>query len=123
MVKVFASRRFPERVRDELERSFELDLHDSLWPPTREELLARVAGKDGLMLMLTDLVNDELLDAAGPQREEGDVDGLRREEEPAEPRARAPRPERVSGSIVTGKPGRPRIPVGGTFVDSRTPPP
>jgi len=64
---VFASRRFPDRVRKELERSFELDLHDSEWPPSRDELLERVAGKDGLMLMLTDRVDDELLDAAGPQ--------------------------------------------------------
>jgi glyoxylate reductase len=64
---VFASRRFPERVRKELEDSFELDVHDSLWPPPREELLARVAGQEGLMLMLTDRVDDELLDAAGPQ--------------------------------------------------------
>ena len=67
MAKVFASRRFPDRVRAELERSFELDVHDSLWPPPRDELLVRVAGKDGLMLMLTDRVDDELLDAAGPQ--------------------------------------------------------
>jgi glyoxylate reductase len=67
MRSVFASRRFPDRVREELERSFELDLHDSEWPPEREELLRRVAGKDGLMLMLTDRVDDELLDAAGPQ--------------------------------------------------------
>jgi glyoxylate reductase len=64
---VFASRRFPRRVRDELDRSFELDLHDSEWPPSRDELLRRVAGCDGLMLMLTDRVDDELLDAAGPQ--------------------------------------------------------
>jgi glyoxylate reductase len=64
---VFASRRFPDRVRAELERSFDLDLHDSEWPPSREELLGRVAGKDGLMLMLTDRVDDELLDAAGPR--------------------------------------------------------
>jgi glyoxylate reductase len=54
-------------VRSELERSFELELHDSVWPLARDELLARVAGKDGLMLMLTDRVDDELLDAAGPQ--------------------------------------------------------
>jgi glyoxylate reductase len=54
-------------VRAELERSFELEVHDSVWPPARDELLARVAGKDGLMLMLTDQVDDELLDAAGPQ--------------------------------------------------------
>jgi glyoxylate reductase len=65
--RVFASRRFPERVRVELERSFELALHDSEWPPPRTELLERVAGRDGLMLMLTDRVDDELLDAAGPQ--------------------------------------------------------
>jgi glyoxylate reductase len=54
-------------VRSELERSFELEVHDSVWPPARKELLAQVAGKDGLMLMLTDRVDDELLDAAGPQ--------------------------------------------------------
>jgi glyoxylate reductase len=54
-------------VRTELERSFDLDLHDDVWPPPRDELLARAAGKDGLMLMLTDRVDDELLDAAGPQ--------------------------------------------------------
>jgi glyoxylate reductase len=65
--RVFASRRFPLRVRAELERSFELDLHDSEWPLEREQLLLRVAGRDGLMLMLTDRVDDELFDAAGPQ--------------------------------------------------------
>jgi len=65
--RVFASRRFPERVRAELERSFELDVFDSEWPPARDELLRRAAGCDGLMLMLSDRVDDELLDAAGPQ--------------------------------------------------------
>jgi glyoxylate reductase len=64
---VFATRRFPARVRAELEASFELDVHDSEWPPTRDELLARAAGCDGLMTMLTDRIDDELLDAAGPQ--------------------------------------------------------
>jgi glyoxylate reductase len=64
---VFASRRFPDRVRAELERSFDLELHDSEWPLERGELLLHVAGADGLMLMLTDRVDDELLDAAGPQ--------------------------------------------------------
>jgi glyoxylate reductase len=65
--RVFASRRFPLRVRAELERSFQLDLHDSEWPLEREELLQRAVGCGGLMLMLTDRVDDELLDAAGPQ--------------------------------------------------------
>ena len=64
---MFASRRFPDCVREELERSFELDVHNSEWPPERDELLQRVHGRDGLMLMLTDRVDHELLDAAGPQ--------------------------------------------------------
>src|SRR5437867_2476320 len=67
MARVFATRRFPDRVRQELERSFELDVHDSEWPPDRDELLDRASGCDGLMTMLTDRVDDELLDAAGPQ--------------------------------------------------------
>jgi glyoxylate reductase len=65
--RVFASRRFPAHVREELHASFELDVHDSEWPPSRDELLARAAGRDGLMTMLTDRIDDELLDAAGPQ--------------------------------------------------------
>src|SRR3989440_5464448 len=65
--QVFATRRFPARVQEKLEQSFEVDLHDSEWPPSREELLARAAGRDGLMTMLTDRIDDELLDAAGPQ--------------------------------------------------------
>ena len=65
--RVFATRRFPDRVQDELEASFRLDLHDSEWPPSREELLARAAGCDGLMTMLTDRIDEELLDTAGPK--------------------------------------------------------
>jgi glyoxylate reductase len=64
---VFASRRFPPRVAEALEESFAVDLYDSDWPPPREELLQRVAGRDGLLAMLTDRVDDELLDAAGSQ--------------------------------------------------------
>jgi glyoxylate reductase len=47
--RVFVTRRVPERV-----------------PPPREELLARAAGCNGLLTMLTDRVDAELLDAAGP---------------------------------------------------------
>ena len=36
-------------------------------PPPRDELLRRVAGVDGLLSLLTDRVDDELFDAAGPQ--------------------------------------------------------
>jgi glyoxylate reductase len=65
--RVFVTRRVPEGLREELERSFEVDIHDDELPPAREDLLARSAGCDGLVTMLTDRVDAELLDAAGPQ--------------------------------------------------------
>jgi glyoxylate reductase len=65
--RVFVTRRVPESVRSELERAFSVDIHDEELPPPREELLSRVAGYDGLVTMLTDRVDAELLDATGPQ--------------------------------------------------------
>ena len=61
------TRRVPGPVRAELERSFTVDIHDDELPPPRGELLARAAGCDGLVTMLTDSVDTELLDAAGAQ--------------------------------------------------------
>ncbi len=55
------------RVVRELESAFDLELHDSEWPPLRAEVLARSAGKDGLLVMTNDAVDDEMLEAAGPQ--------------------------------------------------------
>jgi glyoxylate reductase len=63
--RVFVTRRVPAIVRKELERSFTVDIHDEELPPPRAELLASVVGRDGLVTMLTDRVDAELLDAAG----------------------------------------------------------
>jgi glyoxylate reductase len=54
-------------VRAELEQSFDVEVHDEELPPPRAELLARVTRSEGLVTMLTDRVDRELLDAAGPQ--------------------------------------------------------
>jgi glyoxylate reductase len=64
---VFLSRRIPDRVVAELDASFELERYDGDVPAPRERVLAAAAGKDGLCAMLTDRVDAELLDAAGPQ--------------------------------------------------------
>jgi glyoxylate reductase len=64
---VYLSRRVPAAVVAELEQPFALTVFDEEHPPARDELLAGVAGKDGLCTMLSDRVDDELLDAAGPQ--------------------------------------------------------
>ena len=67
MASVYLSRRVPGLVVGELERLFDLSLRDEERPPARAELLAGVAGSDGVCAMLSDRVDDELLDAAGPQ--------------------------------------------------------
>lgn len=57
----------PEAMRA-LDGRCELDLYEG--PPEaipRDELLRRAAGKDGLLTLLTERVDAELLDAAGPQ--------------------------------------------------------
>jgi glyoxylate reductase len=66
-VRVYASRRVPDRVRAELEALFDVEIHDSERPPQRSELLDRCRGAAGLVTMLTDRVDAELLDAAGPR--------------------------------------------------------
>jgi len=45
----------------------EADIWADELPPARDELLRRVAGCDGILTLLTDRVDDELLDAAGPR--------------------------------------------------------
>jgi glyoxylate reductase len=67
MTTVYVSRRVLPRVTEELLARFDVDLHDSDWPPERADLLAAVAGRDGLLLTSADRVDDELLDTAGPQ--------------------------------------------------------
>jgi glyoxylate reductase len=64
--RVAVTRRLVEPVRAELERRFEVRVHDSEKPPARAELLRLVGGAAGLVTMLTDAVDAELLDAAGP---------------------------------------------------------
>ncbi len=65
--RVYLSRRVPAPVTDELARRFELTAHDEETPPARAELLEAVAGAAGLVTMLTDAVDEGLLDAAGPE--------------------------------------------------------
>jgi glyoxylate reductase len=57
----------PAPVLAELERDFDLRVHDGDGPPTREQLLDLVRGADGVVTMVVDRVDAELLDAAGPQ--------------------------------------------------------
>jgi len=64
--RVFVARRIPNAGLDPIAAACELDLWEEDLPPPRDELLRRVAGCDGILTLLTDRVDDALLDAAGP---------------------------------------------------------
>jgi glyoxylate reductase len=64
---VFVARAIPDEGLAPVRDACDLDLWTDELPPPRDELLRRVAGKEGLLTLLTDRVDAELLDAAGPQ--------------------------------------------------------
>jgi len=65
---VFVARRLPEAGLAPLrEAGLHVDVHDSEEPITRQELLSRAAGAHALITLMSERVDDALLDAAGPQ--------------------------------------------------------
>ena len=65
--RVFVTRIIPNQGLDLAQAHCEVDLWTGELPPPRETLLARVKGVDGLLCLLTDRVDGEVLDAAGSQ--------------------------------------------------------
>jgi glyoxylate reductase len=65
--KVFVTRLIPEKGLEIVREFCEVDLWQQELPPSREELLKRVQGVDGLLCLLTDRVDGEVMDAAGKQ--------------------------------------------------------
>lgn len=65
--KVFIARLIRDKGLDLIREACEADVWPDELPPSRAELLARVRGVDGLLTLLTDRVDEELLEAAGPQ--------------------------------------------------------
>ena len=65
--RVFVSRQiFPEAL-EMIGEVADVDLWEDEMPPPRDVLLERVKGVDGLLCLLTDRVDAELMDTAGPQ--------------------------------------------------------
>ncbi|MER2598881.1 MAG: D-glycerate dehydrogenase [Caldilineales bacterium] len=62
--KVLITRRVPQAGIDRVAEVCDIELWDSDLPIPREVLLQKVADKDGLYCLLTERINDELLDAA-----------------------------------------------------------
>jgi glyoxylate reductase len=65
--KVFVAREIPEAGLSVVTGATDATVWPDELPPPRDELLRAVAGCDGVLTLLTDRVDDEFLDAAGPQ--------------------------------------------------------
>jgi lactate dehydrogenase-like 2-hydroxyacid dehydrogenase len=65
--RVFVTRQIPAVGVRKLQEHFDVDLWDQTRPPSREILLQRSRGAVGLLTLLSDRVDAELLDAAGDQ--------------------------------------------------------
>ena len=65
--KIWVSRRLPESVMELLEKNFEVDCNPRDRGLSREELLVMVKGRDGLLPLLTDRIDHEVMEAAGGQ--------------------------------------------------------
>jgi len=62
--KLFSTHPLFETPRQRLDEKFDVDYWTEPGRPSRAELLKRVAGTDALICLLTEKINDELLDAA-----------------------------------------------------------
>jgi glyoxylate reductase len=65
--KVLLTRRIPSSVLAPLEAAADVDLYEGRSAIAREELIERIAGKHALICLLTDRIDAEVLDAAGPE--------------------------------------------------------
>ena len=62
--KVFVTRRIPDRGLDLVREYCPADIWEDELPPAREALLSRVRGVDGILSLLTDQIDAEVMDAA-----------------------------------------------------------
>ncbi|HEY8535232.1 MAG TPA: hypothetical protein VIL25_02250, partial [Vicinamibacterales bacterium] len=65
-MKVLVTRRLPSAVVAKLSEHAEVDLHAGESPLTVEELHARLAGVDGVVVLLPDRMDRAAIEAAGP---------------------------------------------------------
>jgi len=65
--KVFVSRIIPDDGLRPIRESCNATIWEHELPPPRADLLRAIEGCDGVLTLLTDKVDDEFLDAAGPQ--------------------------------------------------------
>ncbi|MGB9682432.1 MAG: 2-hydroxyacid dehydrogenase [bacterium] len=66
-MKVYITRRIPQPGIDMIAKEHEVEINPYDRVLTRDELLKAVKGRDGILTLLTDKIDAEVFDAAGPQ--------------------------------------------------------
>src|SRR3954453_5542444 len=64
MARVLITRRLPGKALGRLEEAHEIEVWPQRLPPSAEQLRELAAGAEGLLSMVTDQIDGELLDAA-----------------------------------------------------------
>lgn len=67
MAKVFVTRKLPGNALDRIRQAgYDLEVWEGFCSPDRDTMLAKVAGVTGLVTLLEDRIDAEVMDAAGP---------------------------------------------------------
>ncbi len=99
VARCFVTRRLPGSALDRLAEVHEVDIWPERMPPPYEELRRRTADAEGLLSMLTDRVDQELIDGSPPLRaianyavgyDNVDVEAARAKRHPRRQHARRP---------------------------------
>jgi len=65
--KVYVTRMIPQENIDELRKHFDVEVNPEDRALTKTELKQKVQGRDAVVSLITDIIDGELLDAAGPR--------------------------------------------------------
>ncbi|RLI44755.1 hypothetical protein DRO64_03520, partial [Candidatus Bathyarchaeota archaeon] len=65
--RVYVTRRLPEEAMRMLKSKFEVEVWSEEMPPPKEVIIEKVKEVDGLICLLTDKIDREVIDAAGQQ--------------------------------------------------------
>lgn len=63
MKKIFVTKLLPEPVMDRLRKSFDVEWNKEDRHLSKEEIINSIKGKDGLLCLLTDTIDEEVMDA------------------------------------------------------------
>lgn len=66
-MKVFVCRKIPAAGLDKITAACEADIWEGDLPPTRDQLAQRVRGVDGIVSLVTDKIDGDIMDTAGKQ--------------------------------------------------------